>query len=122
MTPDSHVRLTVPAEASYLSVCRAALSGMLVDARDDEVEESKLVLSEVCAAAVAHQHSNALEVEFRAIPGAIEIAVTGPGVDAFLADPVAHEVVDRLTSGWRVERDPAGTGASVTFSRRLRSS
>ena len=33
---------------------------------------------------------------------------------------LAHEVVDRLTSGWRVERDPDGEGASVTFSRRLR--
>ena len=50
----------------------------------------------------------------------LAIAVIGAGVDAFLADPVAHEVVDRLTSGWRVERDPAGTGASVIFSRRLR--
>ena len=114
------MRLTVPAEASYLSVCRAALSGMLVDAGDDEIEESKLVLSEVCAAAVAHQAGSELEVEFRALPGAIEIAVAGAGVDVFLDDPVAHEVVDRLTSGWRVERDPAGTGASVTFSRRLR--
>ena len=120
MTPDSRVRLTIPAEASYLSVCRAAVSGMLVDAGDDEVEESKLVLSEVCAAAVAHQRASTLEIEFRALPGAIEIAVIGAGVDAFLADPVAHEVVDRLTSGWRVERDPAGTGASVIFSRRLR--
>jgi anti-sigma regulatory factor (Ser/Thr protein kinase) len=120
VTPDSPVRLTVPAEASYLSVCRAALSGMLVDAGDDEVEESKLVLSEVCAAAVARGSADVLEVEFRAAPGAIEIAVTGAGVDAFLTDPVAHEVVDRLTSGWRVERDRTGEGASVTFSRRLR--
>jgi len=120
VTPDSRVRLTVPAEASYLSVCRAVLSGVLVDAADDEVEESKLVLSEVCAAAVAHQRAEALEVVFRAAPGEIEIAVTGARVDAFLADPVAYEVVDRLTSGWHVEREPAGESASVTFSRCLR--
>jgi len=120
VAPDSDVRLTVPAEASYLGVCRAALTGMLADAGDDEVEESKLVLSEVCAAAVAHERADALEIAFRAVPGAIEVEVIGAGVDAFLTDPVAHEVVDRLTSGWRVERDPDGEGASVTFSRRLR--
>ncbi len=120
MSPVSDVRLTIPAEAPYLSVCRAALSGFLTNAGDDEVEESKLVLSEVCAAAVAHQSGEALEIAFRAVPGAIEVEVTGAGVDAFLTDPVAHEVVDRLTSGWRVERAPDGEGASVTFSRRLR--
>lgn len=108
MSPESDVRLTIPAEAPYLSVCRAALSGFLTNAGDDEVEESKLVLSEVCAAAVAHQSGEALEIAFRAVPGAIEVEVTGAGVDAFLTDPVAHEVVDRLASGWRVERAPDG--------------
>jgi anti-sigma regulatory factor (Ser/Thr protein kinase) len=117
---DSHVHLTIPAQASYLSVCRAALSGMLVDAGDDEVEESKLVLSEVCAAAVAHGPGGQLEVEFRAVPGAIEVAVTGPGAEAFLDDPVSLEVVERLTSRWSVDRDPSGERASVTFARRLR--
>jgi hypothetical protein len=120
VTLDSRVRLTVPADASYLGVCRAALSGVMIGAGDDEVEESKLVLSEICAAAVANQRTDALEVEFLTAPGAIDIVVSGAGVEAFLNDPVAHEVVDRLTSGWRVERNAADKGASVTFSRRLR--
>ncbi|MGH3074089.1 MAG: hypothetical protein ACRDQC_04155 [Gaiellales bacterium] len=117
---DSHVHLTIPAQASYLSVCRAALSGMLVDAGDDEVEESKLVLSEVCAAAVAQRPEGELEVEFRALPGAIEVAVTGLAAEAFLDDAVSLEVVERLTSRWSVDRDPAGGCASVIFARRLR--
>lgn len=118
--PDSRVCLTIPAQAGYLSVCRAALSGMLVAADDDEVEESKLVLSEVCAAAVAHGQGGELEVEFRTAPGEIEVAVVGPGAEAFLDDPVSFEVVERLTSRWSVDRDPAGKRASVTFARRLR--
>jgi anti-sigma regulatory factor (Ser/Thr protein kinase) len=117
---DSHVSLTIPAQASYLSVCRAAVNGMLVDAGDDEVEETKLVLSEVCAAAVSHGDGGELEVELRAVPGGIEVAVTGTGAEAFLDDPVSLEVVERLTNRWSVDRDPAGERASVTFARRLR--
>jgi anti-sigma regulatory factor (Ser/Thr protein kinase) len=117
--PDSHVRLTLPADASFLTVCRAALSGILADAGDDEVEESKLVLSEVCAAAVAHGDGGHLDVEFRPKPGAIEIVVSAPGAETILADPVAREVLDRLTSRWSVDRDSGGKG-SVTFARRLR--
>ena len=123
MPPDSHVRLTLPADASFLTVCRAALSGILADAGDDEVEESKLVLSEVCAAAVAHGnggHGGHLDVEFRPEPGAIEIIVTAPGAETILDDPVAREILDRLTSRWSVDRDAAGGSGSVTFARRLR--
>jgi anti-sigma regulatory factor (Ser/Thr protein kinase) len=90
VSPDSHVRLTLPADASFLTVCRAALSGILADAGDDEVEESKLVLSEVCAAAIAH----------------------GNGV--------TKEIMDRLTTRWSVDRDAAAGSASVRFARRLR--
>lgn len=120
MSSDSHVRLTLPADASFLTVCRAALSGILADAEDDEVEESKLVLSEVCAAALDHAADGRLEIEFHQLPGAIEIVVSSLGDRTFLDDPVALEVVDRLTSRWHVDRDPETGSASVTFARRLR--
>jgi anti-sigma regulatory factor (Ser/Thr protein kinase) len=119
VTPDAPVRLTIPADASFLTVCRAALSGILTDAGDDEVEESKLVLSEVCAAAVAHGDGDVLDVEFRTTPGWLEIEVTGAGADTFVEDPVALEVVERLTSRWRVDSDRVHR-PSVTFARRLR--
>jgi anti-sigma regulatory factor (Ser/Thr protein kinase) len=117
---DSHVRLTVPADASFLAVCRAALNGILADAEDDEVEESKLVLSEVCAAALAHAEHGQLEIEFRRPAGEIEIVVSGLGSRTFLDDPVALEVVDRLTARWHVDRDPKTGSAAVTFARTLR--
>jgi anti-sigma regulatory factor (Ser/Thr protein kinase) len=110
----------VPAHASFLTVCRAALTGILVDAEDDEVEESKLVLSEVCAAALDHTENGRLEIEFRRPPGTIEIVVSGLGSGTFLDDPVALEVVDRLTTRWHVDRDPKSGAASVTFARMLR--
>jgi anti-sigma regulatory factor (Ser/Thr protein kinase) len=118
--PDSHVRLTLPADASFLTVCRAALSGILADAGDDEVEESKLVLSEVCAAAVAHGNGGRLDVEFRPEHGAIEVVVSAQGAETILDDPVAREIMDRLTSRWSVDRDAPGGHGSVTFARRLR--
>jgi anti-sigma regulatory factor (Ser/Thr protein kinase) len=118
--PDSHVRLTLPADASFLTVCRAALSGILVDAGDDEVEESKLVLSEVCAAAVAHGNGGRLDVEFRPEPGQIEIVVSAPGAETVIDDPVAREIMDRLTTRWSVDRSTPGANGSVTFARRLR--
>jgi anti-sigma regulatory factor (Ser/Thr protein kinase) len=120
VTSDSHVRLTLPADATFLTVCRAALSGILADAGDDEVEESKLVLSEVCAAAVAHGNGGRLEVEFRPRPGAIEIVVAGRGAERLLDDPVALAVVERLTSRWHVDRDAGSGNGSVTFLRRIR--
>jgi anti-sigma regulatory factor (Ser/Thr protein kinase) len=120
VTSDSHVHLTLPADASFLTVCRAALSGILVEAGDDEVEESKLVLSEVCAAAVAHGNGGTLEIEFRPRPGAIEIVVAGRGADGLLSDPVAVEVIERLTNRWHVDRDAEDGSSSVTFARRLR--
>jgi len=120
VSSDSHVRLTLPADASFLTVCRAALRGILADAEDDEVEESKLVLSEVCAAALDHTDDGRLEIEFRQLPGAIEIVVSSLGDRTFLDDPVALGVVDRLTSRWHVDRDPETGSASVTFARGLR--
>jgi anti-sigma regulatory factor (Ser/Thr protein kinase) len=115
------VRLTLPAEASFLTVCRAALSGILADAADDEVEESKLVLSEVCAAAIAqHEDGGELELAFTRAPRAIEVEVRGPGPHTFLEDPVAREVVERLASTWHVDHDPADGRACVTFARALR--
>jgi anti-sigma regulatory factor (Ser/Thr protein kinase) len=120
VSPDSPVHLTLPADASFLTVCRAALSGILADAEDDEVEESKLVLSEVCAAAVAHGGGGRLEIEFRPRPGEIEIVVAGPGVGTLLDDPVTLEIVERLTTRWHVDGDPAPSSSSVTFMRRLR--
>ena len=122
MPSDSQVRLTLPADASFLIVCRAALSGILADCEDDDVEESKLVLSEVCAAAVAHGDGGQLHVELRPEPGEIEIVVSAPGAETVLDDPVAREVMDRLTSRWNVDRDAGGGSGSVTFARRLRSS
>ena len=120
MTSDSHVHLTIPADASFLTVCRAALSGILADAEDDEVEESKLVLSEVCAAAVAHGDGTALDIEFRQRPGGIEIVVAGTGAQKLVDDPVAVAVVERLTSRWHLDRDPETGRSSITFARRLR--
>lgn len=119
MRPDSHVHLTFPADASFLTVCRAALTGILADAEDDEVEESKLVLSEVCAAAVAHGNGGCLDVEFRPEPGEIEIVVSAPGAATVLDDAVAREIMDRMTTRWSVDPGDGGNG-SVTFARRLR--
>jgi anti-sigma regulatory factor (Ser/Thr protein kinase) len=120
VSPDSHVRLTLPADASFLTVCRAALSGILADAGDDEVEEAKLVLSEVCAAAIAHGNGGRLDVEFRPQPGQIEIVVSAPRAETILDDPVASEIMDRLTTRWSVDGATDAGKASVTFARRLR--
>jgi anti-sigma regulatory factor (Ser/Thr protein kinase) len=120
VTSDSHVHLTIPADASFLTVCRAALSGILADAEDDEVEESKLVLSEVCAAAVAHGDGTDLDIEFWPRPGGIEIVVSGTGTQKLVDDPVAVAVVERLTTRWRIDHDPETGRSSILFARRLR--
>ena len=122
-TPDA--RLTVPAHADYLAVCRSALAGALsaTDAADDEIDDLKLVLSEVCADAIGHHADGMLEVEFRTSADAVEIAVSGPGSQAGprnappIADPVARAVIDGMSGCCSVAALDGRPGVSITYPR-----
>jgi serine/threonine-protein kinase RsbW len=125
--------LTIPADASYLSVCRLALAGVAAGLRvsDDALDDLKFALSEACGNAIKHGYADSkgtVDVIFRGSPAEIEITVAdrGRGFRPHLRveeeDPslgIGLSLIRSLSSRWRVESGPDGQGTVVTFARAL---
>jgi serine/threonine-protein kinase RsbW len=78
------VKLTIPAKADYLVLCRLVLSGIAMQTpmSDIELADLKLAVTEVCGNAVQHAASAApgvVRVVYRVEPDAIEVAVEDEG-------------------------------------------
>jgi serine/threonine-protein kinase RsbW len=100
--PDPVVKLTIPAKAEYISLCRLALTG-LFRARplsDETLADLKLALTEACSNSVRHAYANAeghVEISYRLTGEAVEIEVSDDG-GGF--DPgTAAAAIDGLTEG-----------------------
>lgn len=89
MTTGEHtVRLTIPAKAEYVSLCRLALAGLArVQAFEDEtLADLKLAITEAASNSVRHAYADAggvVEVVYRLDPRrlVVEVADTGAGFD-----------------------------------------
>ena len=87
------VKLTIPAKADYLVLCRLVLSGIATQTQMTEIElaDLKLAVTEVCGNAVQHAVTGApgvVRIVYRVEPDALEVSVlddgagpTVPGVD-----------------------------------------
>jgi anti-sigma regulatory factor (Ser/Thr protein kinase) len=118
--------LSIPADPGYLAVSRQALVGATagMPIADEQLDDLKLVLSEICANAIVHAYGGGpdgrIDVTFRRSDGELEVTVTddGPG---FPGGEVPDHVgagltlLDRLCSRHTVEARRAQGGASVTF-------
>ena len=74
------VKLTIPAKADYLVLCRLVLSGIAMQTpmSDIELADLKLAVTEVCGNAVQHAVTAApgvVRVVYRVEPDAIEVSV-----------------------------------------------
>ncbi len=84
------VKLTIPAKADYLVLCRLVLSGIAMQTRMSEIElaDLKLAVTEVCGNAVQHGATAAtgvVRIVYRVEPDAIEVSVEDDGAGpAFL--------------------------------------
>jgi serine/threonine-protein kinase RsbW len=81
------VKLTIPAKADYLVLCRLVLSGIAMQTpmSDIELADLKLAVTEVCGNAVQHAATAApgvVRVVYRVEPDAIEVAVEDEGAGA----------------------------------------
>ncbi|MBD0338523.1 MAG: ATP-binding protein [Thermoleophilia bacterium] len=89
MTTGEHVvRLTIPAKAEYVSLCRLALAGLArVQAfREETLADLKLAITEAASNSVRHAYADAggvVEVVYRLDPRRLEVEVadTGAGFD-----------------------------------------
>jgi serine/threonine-protein kinase RsbW len=85
------VRLTIPAKAEYLVLCRLVLSGIAMHRRMSEIElaDLKLAVTEVCGNAVQHAGTDApavVRVLYSVEPDAIAVSVEDDGAGAAFPD------------------------------------
>jgi serine/threonine-protein kinase RsbW len=78
------VRLTIPAKADYLVLCRLVLSGIAMQTRMSEIElaDLKLAVTEVCGNAVQHAATAApgvVRVVYEVDAEAIDVSVEDEG-------------------------------------------
>jgi serine/threonine-protein kinase RsbW len=87
-TGDHTIRLTIPAKAEYVSLCRLALSGLarVQPFEDETLADLKLAITEAASNSVRHAYSGGggvVEVVFRLDGERLEVEVvdTGAGFD-----------------------------------------
>jgi serine/threonine-protein kinase RsbW len=130
------VRLTIPARAEYISLCRLALTGIgrLRELSDELLADLKLALTEAASNSVRHaygdQDPGVVEISYELFSDRLVIEVTDEG-EGF--DPVAAEVTgDELSEGGlgiaiiraiadevEIGAQPGGKGSRLRFEKAL---
>ncbi len=116
--------LVVPADVEMLTVCRTALAGVgaSLSLSDEALDDLKLVLSEVCGAAMERTppSGGTVEIAFRASSGEIEVSVADRGADpAAGAGGLGVPLLRRLCSRLDIAPRPRGPGRVVRFAQTL---
>jgi serine/threonine-protein kinase RsbW len=97
------VRLTIPARAEYITLCRLALTGIarLRELSDEVLADLKLALTEATSNSVRHAYSDAsvgvVEIAYHLLPDRLVIEVTDEGGGFDPAD--AQGAPDELSEG-----------------------
>ena len=116
--------LVVPADTDMLTVCRTVLAGIGIGLplSDEALDDLKLVLSEICAAAMERTAGpdTTVHVAFRCSDREIEISVSDQGTDtrgdeAGLGMPLLRQLCTRLEVAPRT----VGPGRVVRFAQLL---
>ena len=130
------VRLTIPARAEYITLCRLALTGIarLRELSDELLADLKLALTEAASNSVRHAYGDAdvgvVEISYQLFPDRLVIEVVDEG-EGF--DPgVAEDNVDELSEGGlgiaiiraiadevEIGAQPGGKGSRLRFEKAL---
>lgn len=99
----NEIRLTIPAKAEYISLCRLALAGLsrVRGLSDETVADLKLAITEACSNSVRHAYpgeGGMVEIRYDLRPDrlVIEVADNGEGFELVERAP---ELEDELTEG-----------------------
>ena len=115
--------LVVPADVGMLSLCRTTLVGVVsgLPLTDRRLDDLKLVLSEVCGAAMERTHAadGTVDIGFRRSASEIEVTVADRGPDPGEGHMLAVQLLAKLCSRIDVERPCDGSGRVVRFAQRL---
>jgi anti-sigma regulatory factor (Ser/Thr protein kinase) len=115
--------LVVPAEVGMLSLCRTTLVGVVsgLPITDRRLDDLKLVLSEVCGAAMERTHAadGTVDIRFWRSPDEIEVSVRDRGPDLAEGHMLAVQLLEKLCSRIDVDHQPEGPGRIVRFAQQL---
>jgi serine/threonine-protein kinase RsbW len=130
------VRLTIPARAEYITLCRLALTGIarLRELSDELLADLKLALTEAASNSVRHAYGGTdvgvVQISYQLFPDRLVIEVVDEG-EGF--DPVvAEDNVDELSEGGlgiaiiraiadevEIGAQPGGKGSRLRFEKAL---
>jgi serine/threonine-protein kinase RsbW len=130
------VRLTIPARAEYITLCRLALTGIarLRELSDELLADLKLALTEAASNSVRHAYGDevvgVVEISYELFPDRLVIEVTDEGEGFDLAKAEGHP--DELSEGGlgiaiiraiadevEIGAQPSGKGSRLRFEKAL---
>jgi len=133
---EATVRLTIPARAEYITLCRLALTGIArVRSLSDEVlADLKLALTEAASNSVRHAYRDGsaglVEISYEILPDRLVIEVTddGGGFDPTAAVEPADElsegglgiaIIRAIADAVEIGARPGGKGSRLRFEKAL---
>src|SRR5256885_9667443 len=131
------VRLTIPARAEYITLCRLALTGIarVRDFSDEVLADLKLALTEAASNSVRHayasdDHAGVVEISYELLPDRLVIEVTdeGGGFEPAEAGGAPEElsegglgiaIIPAIADEVGIGRQPDGKGSRLRFAKTL---
>ena len=130
------IRLTIPARAEYITLCRLALTGIarLRELSDELLADLKLALTEAASNSVRHAYGDAdvgvVEISYELFPDrlVIEVVDEGEGFDPVAAEGNADElsegglgiaIIRAIADEVEIGAQPGGKGSRLRFAKAL---
>lgn len=130
------VRLTIPARAEYITLCRLALTGIarLRELSDELLADLKLALTEAASNSVRHAYGDAdvgvVEISYQLFPDklVIEVVDEGGGFDPVAAEDNAGDlsegglgiaIIRAIADEVEIGAQPGGKGSRLRFEKAL---
>jgi serine/threonine-protein kinase RsbW len=130
------VRLTIPARAEYITLCRLALTGIarLRELSDELLADLKLALTEATSNSVRHAYGDevvgVVEISYELFPDRLVIEVTDEGEGFDLAKAEGHPdelaegglgiaIIRAIADEVEIGAQPGGKGSRLRFAKAL---
>jgi serine/threonine-protein kinase RsbW len=130
------IRLTIPARAEYITLCRLALTGIarLRELSDELLADLKLALTEAASNSVRHAYGDAdvgvVQISYQLFPDrlVIEVVDEGEGFDPVAAEDNAGElsegglgiaIIRAIADEVEIGAQPGGKGSRLRFENAL---
>jgi serine/threonine-protein kinase RsbW len=131
------VRLTIPARAEYITLCRLALTGIarVRELSDELLADLKLALTEAASNSVRHayaddEHAGTVEISYELRPDRLVIEVTDDGGGFDLAEPdgspeelseggLGIAIIRAIADEVEIGKQPDGRGSRLRFEKTL---